>query len=111
MERISQILFDLMVGTATTFHYRGARRIRRDTTGEIPRERYRKTPHREDPHDEPRSGKRRADASCRGERDPGGRRDHPHVDKTIRHARDPVDRAKPAHLPGNALYLPWRRRV
>jgi hypothetical protein len=28
-----------------------------------------------------------------------------------RHPRDPVDRAKPAHLSGNALYIPWRRRV
>ena len=65
----------------------------------------------EDNHDEPRSGGRRADAGCRGKGDPGGRRDRPHIDEAIRHARDPVDRAKQAHLPGNALYLPWRRRV
>ena len=61
--------------------------------------------------DEPRSGKRRADAGGGGKGNPGGRRDHPYVDEAIRHPRDPVDRAKPAHLPGNALYLPWRRRV
>lgn len=35
----------------------------------------------------------------------------PTVDEAIRHTRDPVDRAKPVHLPGNAVYLAWRRRV
>src|SRR5262249_59050923 len=79
-------------------------RIRRDTNTT-------RVHHGEDPHDEPRSGERRTDAGCGRERDPGGRRDRPNVDKTIRHARNPVGRAKPTHLPGNALYLSWRRRL
>src|SRR5262245_19819870 len=105
MERMSQISFDLIVPPRRRLRYhRGAQ----------DQEKYTNTArlqHGEDPHDEPRAGEPRADAGCGRERDPGGRRDRSHVDKTIRHARDPVDRAKPTHLPGNALYLSWRRRL
>src|SRR5262249_53931591 len=105
MERISQILFDMIVPPRRRLRYRRAAQDREKYTNSA------RLQHGEDPHDEPRAGERRADAGCGRERDPGGRRDRFHVDKTIRHARDPVDRAKPTHLPGNALYLSWRRRL
>src|SRR5262249_11183683 len=91
--------FDLIVAAATTSSLPAGRA----GSGEIP------IPQEYNREDPPRSGERRTDAGCGRERDPGGR--HPHVDKTIRHARNPVDRAKPTHLPGNALYLSWRRRL
>jgi hypothetical protein len=44
----------------------------------------------DDPHDEPPSGERRADAGRRGEGDPRGRR-YPHLDEAVRYTTDPVD--------------------
>ena len=51
-----------------------------------------------------RTGEHRDDADGRREGHPRGRRDRRYLDQAVRRARDPVQRAEPAHVPGDALH-------